>query len=144
MSLVNLPKGMLELKILLVEDMTFYHSLIPQMLANYGFMGEFITSKTLKETEKVIKDFYKSGSKIDLIITDHSLPDGTGIELIKNIRQNKVLSNIPIIMVTTEDNNQKIVDAISAGVDNYSYKPIEEKDFMEKLIFIWEKRQKTK
>lgn len=140
MKEVYLPKEMRDLRILLVEDMSFYHSIIPQTLTNFGFVGELHSGKNLKETEKIIKDLYRNAKKIDLILTDFHLPDGTGLDLIKKVRANKVLSNIPILMLTTDNNSKGVIESFEAGLDNYLFKPIEDKFFLEKLIFVWKKR----
>ena len=142
MTIISLPNEMKYLQILHLEDMSFYQSIVAQSLYNVGFVGEILTSKSLKEAETVIKDTYKKGQKIDLIITDCFLPDGTGLELTKKIRLNKVLMNIPILMLTTDTNVSKVIEAFEAGIDNYLFKPIDDKLFLEKLVLVWQKRQK--
>ncbi len=142
MGVDSFPSEMKYLKILIIEDMSFYHSIVSQSLAKFGFVGEVFIAKSLKETELTIKDLYKAGKKIDLIITDFYLPDGLGTEIVKKIRLNKVLSNIPVLMITTDNNSARVIEAFEAGIDNYLFKPIDDQLLLEKLIFIWQKRQK--
>ena len=53
-----------------------------------------------------------------------------------------MLSNIPVLMITTDNNSARVIEAFEAGIDNYLFKPIDDQLLLEKLIFIWQKRQK--
>lgn len=64
--------------------------------------------------------FLKSDNKVDLILLDHSMPEMTGVEF---IRQIKVLENPPkVIMLSMHDEAVIIKEAIAAGVDGYVLK----------------------
>ncbi|CAM3161874.1 two-component system response regulator KdpE [Xenorhabdus nematophila] len=58
--------------------------------------------------------------KPELLILDLGLPDGNGIDLIREVRQ---WSNIPIIVLSARDNEQDKVAALDAGADDYLSKP---------------------
>lgn len=59
----------------------------------------------------------------DLILTDWNMPNMDGLELIKLIRADKKLSDLPILLVTTEARREKIVEAAEAGASGYIVKP---------------------
>ncbi|WP_160687394.1 response regulator transcription factor [Clostridium sp. C2-6-12] len=59
-------------------------------------------------------------NKIDLIILDINLPDKSGVDLCKDIREN---SDIPILFLTANDTEQDIVNGFQAGCDDYISKP---------------------
>ncbi|HLW51127.1 MAG TPA: response regulator transcription factor [Sphingobacteriaceae bacterium] len=64
--------------------------------------------------------FLKTGQKVDLILLDHSMPEMTGVEF---MRQIKILENPPkIIMLSMHDEPVIIKEAISAGADGYVLK----------------------
>ncbi len=128
----------------LVDDMSFYRDLFVQSLGNLGFHGRCILSNNYRESLSKLQEMLKKGEKIDFIISDLQLPDGTGIDLIKKVRASKKLANVPFLLVTTSDNPEKIVEAFEAGADNYLFKPIEEKALLEKIEFCWEKRKDSK
>lgn len=88
-----------------------------------------------------LKEMLKHGEKIDFIISDLQLPDGTGIDLLKKVRASKALGNVPFLLITTSDDPQTIVEAFEVGADNYIFKPIEEDAFLEKIEYCWEKRR---
>ncbi len=58
----------------------------------------------------------------DLILLDQMLPDGTGLELCKEIRKN---SNVPIIFLTAMDTNADMIEGFRAGCDDYISKPFD-------------------
>ena len=62
-----------------------------------------------------------NGQKIHLIISDVNMPNMDGITFVKNYRANGGKS--PIVMVTTEAEKTRVIEAIQAGVNNYVVKP---------------------
>lgn len=59
-----------------------------------------------------------------LILTDISMPNLDGIEMIKSLRANPDLSDIPIIVCTAQASGVTVADALSAGANYAIYKPI--------------------
>jgi len=68
--------------------------------------------------------------QFDLVLTDWNMPGKTGLEVVREIRAQD--ANVPIIMVTTEAERQRVVQAIEAGVTDYLVKPFTA-DTLEKL-----------
>jgi two-component system chemotaxis response regulator CheY len=67
----------------------------------------------------------------DLFLVDWNMPNMDGLTLVKNLRtQNK---QVPIIMVTTEAEKSRVVEAIKAGVNNYVVKPFTAETLGEKI-----------
>lgn len=60
------------------------------------------------------------GRAYDLVLLDHNLPDGTGMELCKRLR---LRSNVPIIFMTAMDTNEDMIAGFQAGCDDYISKP---------------------
>jgi len=69
--------------------------------------------------------------KFDLILTDWNMPGMTGLDLLKAIRAQD--AQIPVIMVTTEAEKSRILEAIQAGVTDYLVKPFQPDALREKL-----------
>ncbi len=59
----------------------------------------------------------------DIIITDIMMPDGDGIELAQRIKSNPELDNIPIVMITGEDNDSLQLQSLQLNVDHFMQKP---------------------
>lgn len=79
--------------------------------------------------EEAVKMFAQGG--IDLVLTDWNMPGKNGLEVIQEIR--KVDKTVPIIMVTTEAEKSRVLEAIQAGVSDYLVKPFTADTLREKL-----------
>lgn len=103
------------MKILLVDDSKTMRSIQKSVLGQLGYT----------EIEEAC-DGQDALSKVgafqpDLMLVDWNMPNMDGITFVKHIRQtNKVT---PIIMVTTESEKTRVIEAIKAGVNNYVVKP---------------------
>ncbi len=76
----------------------------------------------------------------DLILLDINMPRKDGKQVLKEIRANNLLKIIPVIMLTTSDQEKDIIDSYNLGVNAYISKPVRIKDFMEvvnKLEDFW-------
>ncbi len=69
--------------------------------------------------------------EFDLVLTDWNMPEMTGLELLKEIRGSG--STVPVIMITTEGEKGKVIEAIQAGVTDYLCKPFEQDELQAKL-----------
>lgn len=76
---------------------------------------KIIICHSIKEAETALSD-----SDFSLLILDINLPDGNGLELLKNIRQS---SKVPVIMLTANDMETDIVTGLELGADDYITKP---------------------
>jgi two-component system chemotaxis response regulator CheY len=65
---------------------------------------------------------FKQGA-FDLVLTDWNMPGKTGLEVIQAIRAHD--TNVPIIMITTEAEKSRVIQAIQAGVTDYLVKPFD-------------------
>jgi two-component system, chemotaxis family, chemotaxis protein CheY len=76
--------------------------------------------------------FTKFQSEIfDLVMTDWNMPNKNGLDLVKDIRNEK--STVPVVMITTEGEKSRVLEAIQAGVSDYLLKPFTSDTLREKL-----------
>jgi two-component system, chemotaxis family, chemotaxis protein CheY len=73
---------------------------------------------------------FKPG-QFDLVLTDWNMPGKTGLELIQEIRVQD--ATVPIVMITTEGEKSRVIQAIQAGVTDYMVKPFSAEDIRGKL-----------
>lgn len=99
--------------ILIVEDDKYIVNFMSMTLKDEGY-GYYI-AKSVKEA---ISLFY--ANQPDMILLDLGLPDGDGIDVVKNVRE---LSNAPIIVVSARQEEQEKIQALDAGADDYVTKP---------------------
>jgi two-component system chemotaxis response regulator CheY len=69
--------------------------------------------------------------KFDLVLTDWNMPGKTGLEVTREIRAQDAA--VPIIMITTEAEKSRVMQAIQAGVTDYLVKPFTPETLRAKL-----------
>lgn len=60
---------------------------------------------------------------VNLVLTDYNMPDCTGLELLKKIKENAQIAKVPVVFLTTESNPEKIRMAKDAGLSAWIKKP---------------------
>ena len=76
----------------------------------------------------------------DLILLDINMPRKDGKQVLKEIREDKDLKIIPVVMLTTSDQEKDVIDSYNLGVNAYISKPVRINEFMEvvhKLEDFW-------
>jgi two-component system, chemotaxis family, chemotaxis protein CheY len=71
------------------------------------------------------------GGGFDLVLTDWNMPQSSGLDVVRHIRA--AGSKVPVVLVTTEAEKARVVEAIEAGVDDYLAKPFEASALQAKL-----------
>ena len=74
--------------------------------------------------------------KIGLILSDINMPNMDGIELLGKLKTDKAYRNIPILMVTTEGGQAKVMQALALGASGYVKKPFTAEQIKQKLLGI--------
>lgn len=100
-------------KILLLEDDLSLINGLSFAFKKQGF--ELTVVRTLREADELWGE-----GKYDLLVLDVSLPDGTGFEFCKKVRQ---VSKVPIIFLTASDEEVNIIMGLDIGGDDYITKP---------------------
>ena len=103
------------MKIMLVDDSRTIRNIEKNVLAQLGH------TDTVEAGDGVEALSLISNSMPDLFLVDWNMPNMDGLTLVKNIRVKN--QAVPIIMVTTEAEKARVVEAIKAGVNNYVVKP---------------------
>lgn len=76
------------------------------------------------------------GNHVGLILSDINMPNMDGIELLTQIRANADWKSIPVVMITTEGSQQKVLEAVDLGAAGYVRKPFTADQIKEKLAAI--------
>jgi two-component system, chemotaxis family, chemotaxis protein CheY len=122
------------INILVLDDVSFYYSLIKDHLRILGFEGGLFKASNVLEGIDVLKEHKNIGNEIGLIICDLNMPKFNGIDFIKTVRASKNFSNVPIMLFTSDSENERIIEAIQAGANTYLMKPWEAIQLKQKLI----------
>jgi len=101
-------------KILLVDDNPKY---LEDVLPFYGF-----DLTCVQDGVQALK-LLDEGKEFDLVLLDVMMPNMNGWETLKEIRKNKLTKDMPVIMVTAVNEDQKMVSGLKIGADDYIVKP---------------------
>lgn len=118
------------MKILVVDDFSTMRRIIKNILREIGYNNVDEADDGSTALEKL-----KSG-KFDFVVTDWNMPNMPGIDLLKAIRQDDVLKDTPVLMVTAEAAKENVVTAVAAGVNNYIVKPFTAAALKERIDII--------
>ncbi len=119
------------MNILVVDDSSVIRNFITQLLKDAGHM--VITG----EDGRVGLEKYKAFSDLDLIISDYNMPKMNGIEFIIEVR--KLDQDIPILICTTEVEEEYKIKGSKAGANGWLVKPIKEDQLLDIVKQIEEK-----
>jgi two-component system chemotaxis response regulator CheY len=112
-------------RVLVVDDSGVMRKIIVRSLDKVGFSNADEAADGQEALEKFNQGQY------DLVLTDWNMPVKDGLQLVKDIRATG--STVPIIMVTTESERERVVEALQAGANDYLAKPFEADTLREKL-----------
>ena len=106
------------------------------ILVNMGFDRQKITQF---DSGLSALEGFKSQAKVDLIFSDWNMPLMTGIELLKAIRTSgDSRRDIPIVMITTVSEKDKVIEALKFRLSGYILKPVEQTKVLEIVSGIFE------
>lgn len=113
------------MKIMLVDDSRTIRNIEKNVLSQLGYEDISEAGDGVEALALIAKEMP------DLFLVDWNMPNMDGLTFVKNVRtKNK---EVPIIMVTTEAEKARVVEAIKAGVNNYLVKPFTADTLGEKI-----------
>lgn len=115
----------MSIKVLLADDSGVMRKIIARTLTAAGVTN--ITEAA--DGDEAWNRF--SSEAFDLVLSDWNMPGRTGLELLTAIRASG--SKTPVVLITTEAEKSRILDAIRAGVSDYVIKPFEADALKQKL-----------
>jgi len=115
-------------KALVVDDSKAMRMLIARLLREIGF--EVVEAENGKRALEMIEG---EGVKVELILADWNMPEVSGIELLRKLRQSAGFASITFVMVTTETELDHMAEALEAGASEYVMKPFTKEILLEKL-----------
>jgi two-component system, cell cycle response regulator len=117
------------MQVLVVEDSAVYRKLICDQLGRWGF------DSTVAESGAQAWGLLGEPSSPKLVLLDWVLPDVDGIELCQRIRlEGSSRPYVYVILLTSKEGRQNMLDAMHAGVDDYLLKPFDESELKARLL----------
>lgn len=118
-----------ELKALVADDSRIARRVVGGLLERSCGFSEVLTAADGFEAVQAVKDTPKPG--LDLVLLDWNMPNMSGIEALRAIRA--MDRWMPIIMVTSEQERSRVVEAVAAGANDYIVKPFTVPGFSKKV-----------
>jgi CheY-like chemotaxis protein len=119
--------------ILMIEDDEGHARLIERNIRRSGVNNEIIPFSN--GTDAVNYLFGEDGTGLHhngqalLILLDLNLPDMTGTDILRRIKENKFLKSAPVVVLTTTDDSQEIKRCYELGCNVYITKPVNYESF---------------
>jgi len=117
--------------VLIVEDDDKTRSTMASILRKAGYLTLLAES-----TRKAIIYLRRSG--IDMVILDILMPEMDGLTLLEMIRANPKSADLPVIICSATNDQDKIRKALSLGINGYIKKPFAQETFIQKIEKVWE------
>lgn len=114
------------MKTLLVDDSATMRKILINILATAGYEDVVQASDGQQAVDEVMKQ-----DGIDLVLMDWNMPNMLGIDALKMIRA--AGKTVPVIMVTTEAEKTRVLEALKAGANNYIIKPFKPETIIAKI-----------
>lgn len=110
--------------IAVVEDEKELCESLKLLLTEKGY--EIVTAGSCGEVDK-----YIGNPQIDMFLLDVKLPDGSGFDICRKIRKSS--EEVPVIFLTSCDNEEEIVTGLDIGADDYITKPFYTKELLSRI-----------
>jgi CheY-like chemotaxis protein len=124
--------------ILLIEDDRINALTFKKGLSRVNTNTELIIHET---AENALQYLRNENNLPDIIVLDLNLPKMNGIEFLKIIKNENVLKEIPVIVLTTSRNPENKIDCFNLQVAGYFVKPIDYFELIESISRYWEKSE---
>jgi two-component system chemotaxis response regulator CheY len=116
------------MRVLLVDDSMSMRRIQRTQLANCGVTDIIEAEDGVDALEKL-----QAGMPVDIVCLDINMPRMDGMSCLRKIREDTTYKDVKVVMVTSESEKKKVIEAIQAGANNYLVKPFTPDSLKEKL-----------
>ena len=115
--------------VLVVDDMPSLRKIIIRALKGDGF-SHFVEANDGNEAYAALPT---ATPEVGFIISDWNMPNCTGLDFLKLVRNDPRFAKISFLMVTSEAEKAQILEAIKAGVSGYILKPFNAENLCQRI-----------
>ena len=121
------------LDVLIVDDSAAIRKILQRVLRQTDLpFGEIREAGDGAEAVAILKD-----RSFGLILSDINMPEMDGLQLLARIREMDHLQGVPVIMITTEGGQGRVMEAVQLGASGYVRKPFTAEQIKEKLSVVF-------
>ncbi len=117
------------MKILSVDDTRTIRKTVQSMVEVIG--ADFLEAENGQEGLEVLAN---ENGNVDLIILDIEMPVMDGIEFLRRVKTSDEFQHIPVIMLTTVNLKERMIEAIRLGAKQYMTKPFTSEELLTKIV----------
>jgi two-component system chemotaxis response regulator CheY len=115
--------------VLIVDDSAAIRKILQRVLRQTDIpLGEVFEAGDGLEALKTLNERH-----VSLILSDINMPNMDGLQLLAQLKQTEKWKSVPIVMVTTEGGQGKVIEAVQLGAAGYVRKPFTAEQIKEKL-----------
>lgn len=116
-----------KLKVLAVDDDMINLKLLKSMLLKTPNVGEVVEARNGADAIAILK----TDTSIDIVLLDIIMPVMGGIEMLRVVRSDEGLNQVPIIVLTTDETKKG--EALECGANDFLMKPVRAGDLVTKI-----------
>ena len=128
-------------KFLVVDDFSTFTKMVLQSLKDLGYQNTF-KAQDGSAALKLLKEAVAGGKPFDVVLSDWNMPVLNGLELLQACRKEESLKNVGFLMITSEGDQENVIAAVKAGVNDYIVKPFSKQLLSEKLAAVYKRMNK--
>jgi two-component system, chemotaxis family, chemotaxis protein CheY len=114
--------------VLVVDDSRIMRNIVKNIFIGMNIPCQFIEASNGRSALELLEH-----NEVHLILLDWNMPELSGLDFLKKVRAMDAYKTLPIIMVTSEAARYNVIEALKNGATDYIIKPVNEKNFHEKL-----------
>jgi CheY-like chemotaxis protein len=116
------------MKVLIVDDSQAQCHLFSRLLKELGY-ADILSCQSVPAARECLG----RENGIGIVFADYHMPLGTGVDLLKWVRETPATAKIPFIMITTEQEKGVVLTAARLGLQSYMFKPVQKETLKAKL-----------
>ncbi|MCX6365728.1 MAG: response regulator [Armatimonadetes bacterium] len=118
------------MRALVIDDSKAIRAILGKMLRDMGY------EVAEAEDGQMALEVLKKEAPLDIALVDWNMPQMNGYDFVKAVRAMREYDELRLMMVTTENEISKMIEALDAGADEYVMKPFTKEIIVEKLRLI--------
>lgn len=121
---------MSEISTLIVDDSSVMRKIVERALRQAGLpIANVFEASSGVEALEVVRQ-----KQVDLILSDINMPQMDGLEFLRQLRDQNLAPDVPVVMITTESSEEHVREAIMAGAQGYIRKPFTAEQVKDRVL----------
>lgn len=125
-------------KILIVDDSQYSRKVLKDSLRALKFW-KILEAADARQAQDLLMEDEQQKDPVHLLISDLHMPEMSGLELLRWVRTQEKYQALPVIILTTAQEKNQILEAGKLGVSHYMIKPFDTATLKDRMVSTWDK-----